>query len=437
MRCWHRIGLPPRPSRRANLEHCSEATMRLPISRQALLVVACVLMAACVATVQAPSGQQSGGIAPAGGTTQPATSATLNLGVRYEIGALAAKVDAGITYGATQRLFNAALVLIDGNGAPQPYLAESLPQLNTAEWQVFPDGTMETTYRLRPNLTWHDGQALTADDFVFAYQVYTAPGMGQFTPTPQDRITEVVAPDPRTVVIRWNSLYPGAGTVQNRDLDPLPRHILEQPFAQNVADSFANLPYWSREFVGVGPYRLQDWEGGSYIEAVAFDGHALGRPKIDRVIVHFIGDENTMMTNVLSGNIDIAMDNALRVEQALVLERDWESAHQGTVLLNPQQPRFTNIQFRPELASPRAILDLRVRRALASAIDRQGIVAGLFGAGVQIPVADQFLPPTVPYFADLDRAVTKYPYDLRQTEQFMSDAGYRKGSEGVYVSADG
>src|SRR2546429_3379 len=60
------------------------------------------------------------------------------------------------------RLFNADLANIDDTATPQPYLAEALPQLNTGTWKVFPDGRMETTYHLRPDLTWHDGAPLTA-----------------------------------------------------------------------------------------------------------------------------------------------------------------------------------------------------------------------------------------------------------------------------------
>src|SRR4029434_3055927 len=81
------------------------------------------------------------------------------------------------------------------------------------------------------------------------------------------------------------------------------------------------------------------------------------------------------------------------------------------------------------------LLDARVRRALASSLDRQGLLDGLFDG--EVPPSDQLMPRTVPYFADLDRSVRKYPYDLRQTEQLMGEAGYRKGSNGVYTSASG
>src|SRR5438477_6437887 len=70
------------------------------------------------------------------------------------------------------RIFNAALSFKDEHEAANPYLAQSLPQLNTDSWTVTPDGHMTTTWKLKPNLTWHDGLPLTADDFVFAYKLY-------------------------------------------------------------------------------------------------------------------------------------------------------------------------------------------------------------------------------------------------------------------------
>jgi peptide/nickel transport system substrate-binding protein len=358
----------------------------------------------------------------------------LNLGVRYELGDLASKVRSGITADGTKRLFNAAFAIIDGSGTARPYLAEALPQLNTETWRVFPDGRMETTYRLRPNLSWHDGQPLSAEDFLFALRAYNA-GLGRFEPTPQDRFEDVAALDERTVVIRWRTLYPEAGALRSTHFDPLPRHLLQRDFEEDSGDSFINHSYWARDFVGTGPYRLERWEPGSHLDALAFAGHALGRPKIDRIIVRFFGDENTTLTNLLSENVHIAIDNSLRFEHASVLKREWGPGNRGVVLLDPVQPRFTNIQYRPEYANPRAVLDLRVRRALAHAVDKQAINDALFDG--EIPLADQFLPRTVAYFADLDRAITKYPYDLRQTDGLMNEAAFRRGGDGIYASSAG
>lgn len=104
--------------------------------------------------------------------------------------------------------FNAALALSDSRGAVVPYLAESLPQLNSGTWRVSPDDRMETTFRLRPNLTWHDGHALTAEDFVFAHRVYTHPSLGVSSTVPQNKVEEIAAPDARTLVVRFKQFTP-------------------------------------------------------------------------------------------------------------------------------------------------------------------------------------------------------------------------------------
>src|SRR5688500_17276152 len=116
---------------------------------------------------------------PAGGLTgadKPVHQGrTLTIAVKYEVSGLSPKLPGR---GANTREFNAFLSLIDDTGTPQPYLAETLPELNTSSWRVFPDGTMETTYQLRQGLTWQDGAPLTAEDFVFAFQVYRDPALG-------------------------------------------------------------------------------------------------------------------------------------------------------------------------------------------------------------------------------------------------------------------
>src|SRR5438067_2094433 len=111
------------------------------------------------------------------------------------------------------RPFNAFLDLYDDQGRPVPYMAEALPALNTDSWTVFPDGRMETRYHLKPNLVWHDGAPLTADDFVFTFQVW-APSNGFRTAVvPYSLIDDVLAQDDRTLVIRWKSVYPDAAVL--------------------------------------------------------------------------------------------------------------------------------------------------------------------------------------------------------------------------------
>ena len=207
------------------------------------LVVALVLATLGCLTACAPGAPR----APSAGTdrasegSQPKSSRasrTLVTAIRGEPVTLASRVlSRGITTTTTRRLFNANLVIFDQAGAPHPYLAAELPRLQTDSWRVSSDGGMETTYKLKKDLAWHDGSPLTADDFVFSASVYATPEVGTSNSPPNNLIGEVRAPDPLTLVIRWKRPYAEAGRL-TEDFPPLPRHALEIPFQSLMADAF-------------------------------------------------------------------------------------------------------------------------------------------------------------------------------------------------------
>jgi peptide/nickel transport system substrate-binding protein len=403
-----------------------------------LLVFLALTLASCAAPPRADVGREpTAESASAPSAAQPAR--TLTVAFRYEKNDLSTKTltQAGQEY---RMLLNAGPAVVDGTGAPRPYLVERLPQLNSDAWRVSPDGRMETTYRLRPNLTWHDGQPLTADDFVFAWRVYRAPGLGIFSPQPQDHMAEVLAVDSRTFVIRWGSLYGDAALLTSEDLPPLPRHILGSAFEVVESDpaareAFVNHRYWTSDYVAVGPFRLEHLEPGAGVDVIAFDGHALGRPKIDRIAARLVADENTVLSGVLSGAIHVATSITLRLEHAQVLNREWAVTKGGTVAMGPARLVGSIVQFRPDYQKTPALLDVRVRKALVHAVDRQALNDGILDGLSINPVT--YVNPAAPYYAEVDRALVKYPYDPRRTEQLMTDAGFTRDREDFFAYANG
>lgn len=146
----------------------------------------------------------------------------------------------------------------------------------------------------------------------------------------------------------------------------------------------------------------------------------------------FIGDPNTVLANLLAGEVHLAIEDSIRFQQGSILRREWAASGAGLVQFNPTQWRFIQVQLRPEYAAPRAILDVRFRKALAYAIDKQALSDGLFeGLGV---LTDSMIPAGTEYFPAVDRAIAKYPFDLRRSEQIMAEAGFAKGPEGFYLS---
>lgn len=328
-------------------------------------------------------------------------------------------------------LFTASMSRSDAQEAPYPVLPEALPELNTDTWRVFPEGRMETVYRLRPGLTWHDGAPLSAEDFAFGFrskQARIAWGLSQ--PNLESRLMEDVrAEDDRTVVIAWRQPYADAFKVE--EFDPIPRHIMAAALEAGSAEAYGSHPYWTTEFIGVGPYRMQHWEQGATIEATAFDGYALGRPRIDRVTLTWSADPNASLARILSGDVDMAADSALQFQQAVLL-RSWAAEGKGAILLSPTQVRHFNIQLRPEFVTPRAILDPRVRKAIMHSLDRAALAGAMLeGEGT---IAESMIPPTAGFYPAVDRIVTKYPFDLRRAEELMAEAGFSKGADGVYAS---
>ena len=395
------------------------------------VAISVLTLASCTTAPALRNGPQE----DAGGeAVQP--SRTLRVVIRAEPGTLAGTIllPQGITTATARRAFNAGLALEDGDSQLRPYLAEQLPRLNTDTWRVFPDGQMETTYRLRADLTWHDGNPLSAEDFAFAHNVYRDPALGISRSPPRSLIEEVRAEDARTLVIRWARPYPEAGELSYTTFAPLPRHLVE-PVYQVERDNLPNHAFWTSEFVGAGPYRLARWEPGAFVEGTAFAGHALGKPKIERIQITWSADFNATLANLVAGTADYPGDNSIRVAEGLILEREWGARKGGTVLYQPEFPRFVQVQHRAEFANPPGVRDVRVRRALAHAIDRPVINETLFdGKGI---TSDSLIYPTIPYFPDVERAITRYPFDVRRTDQLMAEAGFLKDVGGFFIDRTG
>src|SRR4051812_19115230 len=98
----------------------------------------------------------------------------------------------------------------DERGNAYPVLATELPSTSNGTWVVRDDGTMQTTYRLRRDVTWHDGTPLTAHDFVFAWTVTNNLELPIFERSTAQQIRSIETPDDYTLVMEWAASYPFA-----------------------------------------------------------------------------------------------------------------------------------------------------------------------------------------------------------------------------------
>jgi peptide/nickel transport system substrate-binding protein len=312
-----------------------------------------------------------------------------------------------------------------------PVLAEELPSVKKGTWKIDTQKkTMVTVYKLRPGLTWHDGKPYTSKDFEFGWQIAKHPEFPMPDRLVPELISKIETPDDRTIVIHWNDLYNEAYAIQYTHVRAFPRHLLQEAFTAGDMKAFANLPFWNKNFVGVGPYRVIEWDAGTRMELEAFKDFTLGRPKIDRVTYKTVEDTNTNLAAVLAGEVDLCMRSTISFDGAMILREQWEKPGKGKIYISPASWSWLNLSRDNPWFS-----DVKVRRALLHAIDREAMVQNLF-KGEKI-VSHVPLSRVRKSYKKALATATLYKYDPETAKKLLAEAGWKPGSDGVLVNSKG
>ncbi len=399
------------------------------LGRLAAVVGIGVLVAAC-----APSG-------PAG--SSPSASSAPTAPKTLRIGLQAAHEPAsGVTtyggpggFGALENffVFHASMTVYEPSGAVQPRLVERIPTIQNGDWVTHPDGRMDVTWKLK-DTKWHDGAPFTSADLVLGYQILIDPEVPLTKPAWAPLIASFDTLDPRTLVVHWKQPYYQANGEGAGGINPAPVHILAKNFESMDKKAFLNLPYWTDEFVGLGPYRLTQWVRGSHLEGAAYDGYVLGKPKFDKVLVRYIGDIHSLLAGMLASDLDVVpMGSQIDTTPLTVLRRAWGT--EGTTMLIPFNVRNIHLQMRDPTA-PWA-KDIRVRQAMSHSLDRVALSEAL---------QDGLAPPAYTYVMPEDAAFkvleqgggfAKFPYDPNRAHQLLSQAGWNLAADGLLRDASG
>ena len=321
-----------------------------------------------------------------------------------------------------QAMVHRVLAEADEKGAYIPGVAARLPSLDDGSWRLRPDGGSETTWTLRANARWHDGTPVSPEDVIFSWQVAMAPDVPYKARQAASQIADIQAIDEHAFTIHWKTVFVGAGRLSERDLFLLPRHIMEPSFLGDRT-AFVNSPYWSSGFVGTGPYRITEWVPGSHANIEAYDGFYAEPPKIKSIVFRTIPDVTAGVANIRAGEVDVWLGSSFGLEHARSLKDEWESTGAGRVITYPRL--VFEIRLRPD--DPK-VSDLRVRKALYHAIDREAIVRDLYFGLLR--VAHTFVAPGNDGFEQIEPRLAKYPYDLNRAHALLGELGWSKGPDG-------
>lgn len=325
------------------------------------------------------------------------------------------------------------LVVRDETDEFIPQLAVEQLSVEKGTWRVNADGSMDTTWKIHPNIKWHDGTPFTSADLLFTLSVYRDPEMPSIFGTAISAMESASAPDPYTLSIHWKRVFGTAN--QAPALFPMPKHLLEPVYLNDKAN-FGTNTLLSYQFVGLGPYRIANWTPGQQLDVERFNDYFLGRPPLDKVFIRVMSDPNTIMANLLSGTVDVAWGNNVDLDAAVDLKRRWEGSGNRVIFTPLGDMQQIEFQFRTEFARPVAVAtDRNVRAALWHALDRQALVeAATEGLS---PVADTWFSPLYRLRDDVGDNVPKYPYDVRRAQELLTQAGWNRSSDGTLTNAAG
>ncbi len=294
----------------------------------------------------------------------------------------------------------------DGN-KPVLELATEIP--SSENGGVSADGKT-ITYKLREDVTWSDGEPLTADDFVFTYDMILSDKNivnGRYPY--EDYVTSVVATDAHTVTATFSE--PFAAWLTTVFTYVLPKHVLQPVFeAEGTLD---NAEWNKAPTVGVGPFVFSEWESGSHL---VFKGNPnwIKPAKLEQVFIRIVPDDAAQEAAIIAGDTDIGV--FLSSDQIEKLEADGK-VDVVAVASGYDEGWFLNVN--PATARP-FMLDVNVRKAIALATDRFTIVKDLLVEEVN-PVNVTFWDATAPY-GNPDLA--PYPYDPDQAKALLDAAGW-------------
>lgn len=279
-----------------------------------------------------------------------------------------------------------------------PGLAESWENVDETTWR----------FKLRDGVTFHNGNAFTAEDVVFTINK----ARESIRPDLVANIAEATAVDDLTVEIKTPKPY----AVLPNDLAEL--LILDSEYAIETGDEQMDL-----KPMGTGPYMLGEWIKEEKLVLNAFDGYWAGEPTIKTVTFRPITNPATRTAALLTGEVDVIQDLAVR-------DVDRVKSEGGISVVT--RPSLLNVvlamdmrETSPTIDGPNPMTDQRVREAIARAIDVDALNKIVMN-GLATP-SDQYVPASHIGHVDGMNFREMYPLDIEKAKSLMAEAGVADG----------
>jgi len=326
-------------------------------------------------------------------------------------------VNDGESFRVARQIFEGLVGTVPGTADPAPLLAES--------WEVSEDG-LTYTFDLKQDVTFHDGTPFNGEAVCFNFDrwnnftgilqseslsYYWGKVNGGFADTPDGKYESCAAPDENTAVITMKSPLPEFISALS-----LPSFSIQSPTALQEfgADEVGGdesapvLPEYATDHpTGTGPYVFESWTRDQEVVLTANEDYWGEQGQITRIVFPVISDATARRQALQAGDID---------GYDLVGPADVTALEDAGFQIVNRDP-FNILYLGMNQANP-ALADIRVRQAIAYAINKEAMVAQTLPEGTE--VATNFVPPVVAGWSD---EVATYDYDPDRARQLLADAG--------------
>jgi peptide/nickel transport system substrate-binding protein len=301
---------------------------------------------------------------------------------------------ASATAGVVLYNIQECLVKVDRTGKIAPWLAE---RWNTTDNRNY-------TFFLKKGVRFHNGRELKAADVKFVFERAMNPETKHPYPRYYEAIGDIIVKDDHTITFSLKTVNAN-----------FPLNLARQGsviYPREAVDTLKSAP------IGTGPFRFGEWVRGDRIVLVKnAEYHVKSLPRLDRVTFRFITDPNAVLAALKAGDIDASLFG-LGAEHVQELSKDARFAIVVGDTTNDVILAMNNAR--------KPFSDVRVRRAVTHAIDKQDVLKGaMFGMG---KILGTNVDPLNPYYVDMTGAT---PHDSARARKLLAEAGYPNGFDAV------
>jgi peptide/nickel transport system substrate-binding protein len=285
-----------------------------------------------------------------------------------------------------------------------------------AHWEISTD-QKTITFKLKPNLKWADNNPLTSADVLFTWQAVT--NEKNASPYASDflLVKKAETPDAQTFRVTYQQAYAPA-LDSWAGLQILPKHLLEGKDLHTTA--FARKP------IGSHYYQLDSWKHGEHLKLSKNANSVLGPAQIDNLVTRIIPDNSAQFLELMADNIDLMGLDPIKYSRIIPARPELQKK---LALYKELGNSYTYMGFN---LKHKPFDDVRIRRAINYAIDKQEIIDGVY-LGLGINIASPYKPGT----RWSNPALTPYPYDPAKARSLLKEAGFTDSNGDGILERDG